>query len=144
MVLPARVSQGLADLLAGSRLHRVCVIHANHPREVTTELGDAVALLRAAGVTLLNQSVLLKSVNDDADTLAMLSESLFRVGVLPYYLHLLDPVAGAAHFEVDTERAGALLAELRSALPGYLVPRVVREVPRAASKLPIDLLPPDA
>jgi EF-P beta-lysylation protein EpmB len=144
VVLPARVGQGLADLLAGSRLQTVCVIHANHPREITAELGRAVDRLRSAGVILLNQSVLLKSVNDDADTLAMLSESLFRAGVLPYYLHLLDPVAGAAHFEVSTERADALLAELRATLPGYLVPRVVREVPRADSKVPIDLLRPDA
>lgn len=140
VVLPNRVGPGLAGLLGGSRLQTVCVIHANHPREVTAGLSRATGLLRAAGVTLLNQSVLLKSVNDDADTLAMLSESLFRAGVLPYYLHLLDPVAGAAHFEVENRRAGALLAELRSALPGYLVPRVVREVPGALSKVPVDLL----
>jgi EF-P beta-lysylation protein EpmB len=142
VVLPARVGPGLLDLLAGSRLQTVCVIHANHPREVTAELASATANLRAAGVTLLNQSVLLKSVNDDADTLAMLSESLFRVGVLPYYLHMLDPVAGAAHFQVTPERAEELLAALRSMLPGYLVPRAVREVPGADSKVPIDLLQP--
>jgi EF-P beta-lysylation protein EpmB len=144
VVLPARVSRGLADLFAGSRLQTVCVIHANHPREVTAELGRAVEQLRAAGVTLLNQSVLLKSVNDDADTLATLSESLFRVGVLPYYLHMLDPVAGAAHFAVSNERADTLLAALRSMLPGYLVPRAVREVPGADSKVPIDLLGSDS
>ena len=142
VVLPARVGDGLARLLAGTRLQTVCVIHANHPREITPELACAMDRLRSAGVALLNQSVLLKSVNDDADILAMLSEALFRVGVLPYYLHLLDPVAGAAHFEVGAGRAGTLLAQLRSALPGYLVPRLVREVPRADSKVPLDLLPP--
>ena len=144
VVLPARVSRGLVDLLAGSRLQTACVIHANHPREVTAELGRALGQLRAAGVILLNQSVLLKSVNDDADTLAMLSERLFRVGVLPYYLHMLDPVAGAAHFGISNERADALMAALRSMLPGYLVPRAVREIPGADSKVPIDLLSSDS
>jgi L-lysine 2,3-aminomutase len=115
------------------------VIHANHPNEVTPELGEAAARLRDSGGTVLNQAVLLKSVNDDADTLETLSEALFGVGVLPYYLHLLDPVAGAAHFDVPVGRARGLLRELRARLPGYLVPRLVQEVAGADAKRPIDV-----
>jgi L-lysine 2,3-aminomutase len=85
----------------------------------------------------LNQSVLLKSVNDSADTLVTLSESLFEIGVLPYYLHLLDPVAGAAHFDVPLRHAERLLEDLRVRLPGYLVPRLVREVSGKPYKLPV-------
>lgn len=137
VVLPGRITPRLADLLRGSRLDAVCVIHANHPREVTAELDKALGQLRAAGVILLNQSVLLKSVNDDADTLAELSEALFRIGVLPYYLHQLDPVAGAAHFEVDAAQAAQLAERLRRILPGYLVPRLVREIPGHDYKVPL-------
>ena len=93
--------------------------------------------LTAAGVTLLNQAVLLKSVNDDADTLVTLSESLHGIGVLPYYLHLLDPVAGAAHFDVPNARAEQLYEALRTRLPGYLVPRMVRELPGRPYKTPV-------
>ena len=137
VVMPSRMTAALVRLLAESRLQTVVVIHANHPNEITPELGTALQPLAATGVTLLNQSVLLKSVNDDADTLAVLSESLFEIGVLPYYLHLLDPVAGAAHFDVPLEQARRLLTALRSRLPGYLVPRVVREEPGAGFKTPI-------
>ncbi len=140
VVLPERVTPGLARLLSRNRLQTVVVIHANHPREVTAELDQALEKLVAAGATLLNQSVLLKSVNDDADTLASLSESLLGIGVMPYYLHLLDPVAGAAHFDVPRARAERLLDELRVRLPGYLVPRMVREVPGAPYKTPVSRL----
>jgi KamA family protein len=138
--MPSRVTHGLVRLLADSPLQTVVVIHANHPNEVTAELGAALQRLSAAGITLLNQSVLLKSVNDDADTLAVLSDSLFGIGVLPYYLHLLDPVAGAAHFDVPLAQARALLEELQSRLPGYLVPRMVSEQPGQACKTPIAAL----
>jgi EF-P beta-lysylation protein EpmB len=137
VVLPRRITEQFTKLLSRSRLQMVLVIHANHPHEVTLELGRALARLAAAGVTLLNQSVLLKSINDDADTLASLSESLFGIGVMPYYLHLLDPVAGAAHFDVPLARAAGLMGELRERLPGYLVPRMVRELPGAPYKTPI-------
>ncbi len=137
VVLPGRVTARLCDILGATRLQAVVVIHANHPNEVTPVLAAALAPLRAAGIPLLNQAVLLKSVNDDADTLAELSESLFRAGVLPYYLHLLDPVAGAAHFDVPTARAKALHAALLARLPGYLVPRVVRETAGASGKTPL-------
>lgn len=140
VVLPSRVTDNLVEMLAGSRLEVVVVIHANHPREITDTLARSLKPLRSAGITLLNQSVLLKSINDDADTLAMLSETLLGIGVMPYYLHLLDPVAGAAHFDVPLERAEPLLESLRKRLPGYLVPRLVRELPGKPYKMPISRL----
>jgi len=140
VVLPGRVTTELAGLLSESRLQTVVVIHANHPREITPSLRRAMRKLASGGTILMNQSVLLKSVNDDADTLAELSEALFGAGVMPYYLHLLDPVEGAAHFEVPLVRAERLLEALRSRLPGYLVPRVVRELPGEPHKTPISHL----
>ena len=98
---------------------------------------QALARLAATGITLLNQGVLLAGVNDDADTLAMLSERLFDLGVLPYYIHQLDPVQGAAHFAVPDRRARGLHAGLRERLPGYLVPRLVREVAGDPAKRPL-------
>ena len=137
VVLPQRVTDRLATLLAPSGLQMVVVIHANHPHEITPQLDRALRKLRATGATLLNQSVLLKSVNDDADTLERLSDVLFGIGVMPYYLHLLDPVAGAAHFAVPLDRAQHLLRQLRLRLPGYLVPRMVRELPGEPYKTPV-------
>lgn len=139
VVLPNRVTPALVDLLSDTRLKPVVVIHANHPREVTPELGLAVSRLRErrADLAVLNQSVLLKSVNDDADTLVALSEALFDVGVLPYYLHLLDRVAGAAQFDVPAMQGIRLLEDMRRRLPGYLVPRLVREEPHADFKTPV-------
>lgn len=137
VVLPARVDDALVSWLAATRLRTVVVIHANHPNELDEAVAEAVQRLASAGATLLNQSVLLRGVNDDGPTLARLSERLFEIGVLPYYLHQLDRVEGAAHFEVDDARAGALLAELRSLLPGYLVPRLVREEPGMPYKTPL-------
>ena len=140
VVLPGRVTSRLEHVLSRSRFPTVVVIHCNHPNEVTARLGEALIRLRAAGAHLLNQSVLLKSVNDDADTLENLSESLFRSGVMPYYLHLLDPVAGAAHFDVGLARAKVLLNELQSRLPGYLVPRMVQEIAGEPCKTPVACL----
>ena len=137
VVLPSRITARLVALLSGNRLRSVIVIHVNHPREVTAELRQALEPLVRAGIQLLNQAVLLKSVNDDADTLISLSESLFDAGVLPYYLHLLDPVAGAAHFQVSGEDARRLERALWARLPGYLVPRLVREIPGEAGKSPL-------
>jgi L-lysine 2,3-aminomutase len=113
------------------------VVHANHPNEIDASVMAAFAKLRRQGATLLNQAVLLRGVNDDVDTLATLSERLFDGGVLPYYLHQLDRVAGTAHFEVDDRRALALLAGQHARLPGYLVPRLVREVAGDAGKRPL-------
>ena len=137
VVLPGRIDGEFLDWLAAVPLQRIVVIHANHPNEVDGAVADACRSLQAIGVTVLNQSVLLRGVNDDAATLAALSEALFAAGVLPYYLHQLDRVAGAAHFEVDDTRATALVQAMRETLPGYLVPRLVREAPGAPSKVPI-------
>ena len=137
IVLPARVDAGLLEVLAPWRERLVIVVHANH----AAELDDAVLLaLRALGAhstALLNQSVLLAGVNDDATVLAQLSGRLFTAGVLPYYLHQLDRVAGAAHFAVDDRTALQLHAALLASLPGYLVPRLVRENAGESSKTPL-------
>ena len=137
IVLPERVDAELVDWLSHLPFGRVVVVHANHANELDATVAHAAAGLRAAGATLLNQSVLLRGVNDDADALQALSERLFECGVLPYYLHQLDRVAGAAHFEVGDDRARALVDRLAARLPGYLVPRLVREIPGAASKTPL-------
>jgi len=135
VVLPSRVDEGLLHWLRTSTLPVVLVLHINHPNELDAELAAACARLRATGVTLLNQSVLLAGINDDVEVLCGLSQRLFDAGVLPYYLHVLDRVRGAAHFAVADERAQALAGRLAARLPGYLVPRLVREVPGAPAKV---------
>lgn len=137
VVLPSRVDGALLDLLSGTRLKTVMVIHANHANEIDAEVKAALARLAGAGIALFNQSVLLRGVNDDAAALAALSEALFDAGVTPYYLHLLDRVEGAAHFEVEPERAREIQRELQAMLPGYLVPRLVREEAGAPAKIPV-------
>jgi len=137
VVLPSRVNDHLLAWLTGTRLAPVMVIHANHPAEIVDEVASACRRLRDAGVTMLNQSVLLRGINDDVSVLAELSERLFRAGVLPYYLHALDHVAGAGHFLVDDMRAKDLHVALAARLPGYLVPRLVREEPGQAGKTPL-------
>lgn len=134
VVLPERVDAGLLELLAATRLKTVLVMHCNHAQEIDESVDGAIAKLRRVGMTVLNQSVLLGGVNDDADTLVALSRRLFAAGALPYYLHELDRVAGAAHFEVETSRALELIDSIRNQLPGYLVPRLVRETPGTLSK----------
>ena len=134
VVLPERVDDALLHWLGASRLKLVMVIHANHPNELDDHVGHALARLRARGVGLFNQAVLMRGVNDDTGTLAGLSERLFELDVVPYYLHLLDRVRGAAHFEVPEAQARALHGELMAALPGYLVPRLVKEEPGAPAK----------
>ncbi len=141
VVLPERVDDGLLAWLAGSRLAPVVVIHANHAQEIGSEVRQALARLGAAGVTLLNQSVMLRGVNDNAEALIALSEALFAAGVMPYYLHQLDPVAGAGHFQVGESEARAMVAEMMRRLPGYLVPRLVREIPGAPAKVPVPVDP---
>jgi L-lysine 2,3-aminomutase len=137
VVLPERVDAGLIDWLRELPWPVTVVIHANHANEVDAAVLAALGRLRSTGAVLLNQAVLLRGVNDDADALADLSERLFEGGVLPYYLHQLDRVAGTAHFEVDDARARALHSELQSRLPGYLVPRLVREIAGAPGKTPL-------
>jgi EF-P beta-lysylation protein EpmB len=137
VVLPARVDAGLLALLTPWRERLVIVVHANHAAEIDAPTAEAMRQLASCSTALLNQSVLLAGVNDDAGVLAGLSQRLFTAGVLPYYLHQLDPVAGAAHFAVGDEQALALHRQLNAALPGYMVPRLVREVPGAPGKLPL-------
>lgn len=137
IVLPARVDGLLLAWLGELPWRTVIVLHVNHPRELSADVRAALAALAAGGATLLNQAVLLKDVNDDAGTLAELSRELFAAGVLPYYLHLLDRVAGAAHFDTPEARAVELHAALLHRLPGYLVPRLVRELPGAPAKVPV-------
>ena len=127
VVLPSRVTPELIQLLRETHLQLVCVIHANHANELSTEVRAALAQLKAAGITLLNQSVLLRKVNDSSSALVDLSESLSDAGVMPYYLHLLDRVSGSAHFEVPLPQARAIMREIQAQLPGYLVPRLTRE-----------------
>lgn len=134
IVLPDRVDEQLLDWLGNHPQHSVMVVHCNHPNEIDAAVSSAMKRLAQAGVTLLNQAVLLKGVNDNAATLASLSEGLFAAGVLPYYLHQLDKVQGAAHFEVDATTARKLMDSIHTLLPGYLVPRLVRELPGLPGK----------
>ena len=137
IVLPERVDDGLLAWLGNLRLPGVVVVHVNHANELDAAVKAALARLKDAGVQLLNQSVLLRGVNDSGAALAALSEALFACGVLPYYLHLLDKVQGAAHFDVPETAASAIVTEMQGRLPGYLVPRLVRELPGAPAKIPI-------
>lgn len=137
VVLPERIDDEFCHWLTHLPLQKVVVLHANHANELDASVDLACDRLRAAGATVLNQSVLLRGVNDDAGALAALSERLFAAGVLPYYLHQLDRVQGAAHFEVSDSRALELMDSLRTQLPGYLVPRLVREVAGDTSKRPL-------
>ena len=138
-MLPRRVDGALTSWIGGLGLSTIVVVHANHANEIDDDVRRALAALAATGVTLLNQAVLLAGVNDSVDALSDLSESLFASGVLPYYLHMLDPVSGAAHFAVSDDEAKRLHAEVSALLPGYLVPRLVRELPGAPAKVGVDL-----
>lgn len=137
IVLPDRVTETFLKLLTGSRLTPIVVVHANHPNEVAADCPEALRTIVRAGVTVLNQSVLLRGVNDSADALTELSERLIDLGVIPYYLHQADRVAGTAHFAVPDATARQLIAELRRRLPGYAVPRLVREIPGEPHKTPL-------
>jgi len=128
IVVPERVCGELIEWLRGTRLATIVVVHANHPAELDEAVAGALARLVDAGVVVLNQSVLLRGVNDQADVLVELCRRLVDLRVMPYYLHQLDRVQGAAHFEVPVEVGLALAAEMRARLPGYAVPRYVREV----------------
>lgn len=135
IVLPARITDSLVAMLKSLALNIVMVTHCNHANEVDGAVEVALAKLKQAGITMLNQAVLLKGVNDRAEVLAALSEGLFKQGVLPYYLHLLDKVQGTAHFDVDVDTALALMKTLQEKLPGYLVPKLVREQPGQPHKV---------
>lgn len=143
IVIPDRITPQLLQWLTATRLQTSMVVHCNHPNEIDAAVGNALYQLKIAGVTLLNQTVLLNGINNCSNTLTTLSDKLFSHGVLPYYLHLLDKVAGAAHFDVSDTEAIALHNQLMNQLPGYLTPRLVRESPHFGHKVPIgSLLPP--
>jgi EF-P beta-lysylation protein EpmB len=128
IMIPQRVTERLVDLFGQSSLQPIVVIHANHANELDDSVAAALKKLLNGGATMLNQTVLLRGINDEAKTLIELSQRLLQCRVLPYYLHQLDPVIGTSHFEVSKERGVELIEQMRAALPGYAVPRYVKEL----------------
>ena len=137
VVIPDRVTRKLTSLLSSAPLSSVIVLHINHPNELYAPLHDSLSLLRDSGAVLLNQAVLLRGINDDLDSMSRLSEQLIEYGVTPYYLHEMDRTAGTQHFVAEDGIGTRLTDLLRESLPGYLVPRYVREEPGAAHKTPL-------
>jgi EF-P beta-lysylation protein EpmB len=137
IVLPPRITRPLVNLLRSIRMTPIIVVHANHPAELVDDCAAALRRLVRSGLTVLNQAVLLRGINDSVEALAGLSERLINLGVIPYYLHQLDRVAGTAHFEVPETRGVELVNALRSRLPGYAVPQYVREIPGQPHKVPL-------
>ncbi|RLA58559.1 MAG: EF-P beta-lysylation protein EpmB [Gammaproteobacteria bacterium] len=134
VVIPSRIDSQLLGWMAATRLKPIVVLHINHGNEIDGRVKRAVRQLLDSGLTVLNQTVLLNGVNDNAGVLVELSEALYESGVMPYYLHLLDPVQGAGHFQVSDRRALQIYRDMQAALPGYLVPKLVREHAGASSK----------
>lgn len=134
VVIPSRITQQLSRLFAQSRLQIIVVTHINHPNEIDNEVTRAVWQLKQSNVLVLNQSVMLKNINDNVEVLAQLSNKLFDSGILPYYIHLLDKVQGAAHFFVDDKTAKQLMKQLAEKVSGYLVPKLAREIGGEKSK----------
>ena len=139
VVLASRIDDELLDLFKSYQKNIVIVLHINHPQEIDKNLKKQCQLLKDAGVTLLNQSVLLKNINDDVQTLIQLSYDLFNNGIVPYYLHILDKVNGAAHFDIPIKKAINIYWELLENLSGYLVPKLVQELPDKPYKTPINI-----
>ena len=140
IILPDRITDDLVNRLSSSHLNVCMVIHANHANEICEAEIKVLRKLQYAGIHLLNQAVLLKGINHTLNEQIALSNALYGAGVLPYYLHLLDPVQGAAHFEVDEKHASELISGMRSKLPGFLVPKLVREIAGEDSKTPANEL----
>jgi EF-P beta-lysylation protein EpmB len=126
--IPERIDDSFLDIVSYLKKQLYFVIHCNHPNELGEDLFEAMDQLRSLGVIVMNQAVLLKGINDDAETLCTLFETLSDRGVLPYYLHQLDRVQGAAHFEVCPEKGKQLIAQISASLPGYAVPKYVQEI----------------
>lgn len=139
VVIPNRITNELVTLLENSRLTVTMVLHINHSNEIDDNLATALEPLRKARIPLFNQSVLLKDINDKAEILVELSEKMFRIGIQPYYLHLFDPVQGVAHFDVKEDAAINIVNKMLSILPGFLMPKLVREVAGQTNKTPINL-----
>ena len=134
IVIPQRITLSLTKCLSEAPIPVILVIHSNHSNELNSSVAHALEQLKHPNITLLNQSVLLKGVNDHVDTLVTLSERLFAMGVLPYYLHTLDKVAGAAHFDLSLQHAKSLHAKMAGQLPGFLLPRLVSDIPNKSAK----------
>ncbi len=139
VVIPDRITLSLCHRLAQTKLQVIMVTHINHANEIDDALRESMMRLKQVGVTLLNQSVMLRDINDNADTLADLSNALFNAGILPYYIHVLDKVQGAAHFLVEDEEAKSIMRALLTKISGYLVPKLTREIGGEPSKTPLDL-----
>lgn len=139
VVIPDRITASLLAAITHKSLQTIMVIHCNHAREIDNSMRLALSLLRDANITTLNQAVLLADINDTARDQIDLCNALFAAGVLPYYLHLLDKVQGAAHFDVPEERGLEILVEVAARLPGYMVPKLVREVAGAEAKVIVPL-----
>lgn len=134
IVFPERIDEEFLTILRATRFRKLIVLHCNHPQELNESILKVCNDLKSAGCYLLNQSVLLAGINDEANVLSSLSEKLFSFGVMPYYLHLLDKVKGAAHFDIPIEKAKSMYKELQKLLPGYLLPRMVCEEPGKRNK----------
>ncbi len=141
VVIPERITDECLSWLSNNSMDTVFVLHINHANEIDENLIGAINRLRKAGITVLNQTVLLKGINNSIETLKALSENLFSAGVLPYYLHLFDPVSGGAHFDLPLAEAKQLHGKLRSLLPGYLVPKLVKDIEGKPSKTPASEIP---
>lgn len=141
IVNPCRIDDELLDKLAQLTLQKniIMVVHTNHANEIDEFTKNILLNIKKTGVTLLNQTVLLKGVNDNVNTLVNLSHRLFESGVLPYYLHILDKVQGSAHFDVPVQKAIELYWAMLGKLSGYLVPKLVQELPNCLYKTPIDI-----
>lgn len=134
IVLPARITDDFINILRQSPKQIIIITHCNHANEINNRVIAACNSLKNSGITLFNQAVLLKGVNDNVEVLCQLSEQLFRHGIIPYYLHLLDKATGTGHFEVPEAEALALIRQVQAILPGYLVPKLVKEQAGASSK----------
>jgi EF-P beta-lysylation protein EpmB len=137
IVLPSRITAEFCNKLSAVKKVLILVVHSNHANELNNHVKLACARLKKANITLLNQTVLLKDINDTANQLCALSEKLFDFNIMPYYLHLLDKATGTAHFEVNQELAITLINQIKKSLPGYLVPKLVREQTGASNKIVI-------
>ena len=135
IVLPSRITPEFCDQLSSIKKDLIFVMHSNHANELDNKVQVACHLLKKADIHLLNQTVLLKGINDNAEQLCSLSEKLFNFGIMPYYLHLLDKAAGTAHFDISEQQGITLMTQIKSTLPGYLVPKLVREQAGAANKI---------
>jgi KamA family protein len=139
VVIPARITQTLTHMLRETRLQVVLITHINHAQEVNQELTDAMTRLKQANVTLLNQGVMLKGVNNSIESQMNLTHAQFDAGILPYYIHVLDKVQGAAHFYISDQEAKTIMRGVMERVSGYLVPKLTREIGGRSSKTPLDL-----